>query len=272
MIKWGLSEGRTKEATSVCVFEGFTDKSCYYILCVFTQISRENCYKTWRSVVYVLILGAGYMILSKAQKSVNLHVLGFLLHWDGLFTCAGVIHLRSVYCANCPVCCSDVGAVEDLLPTMIVVGFLLFGCGERLFSAARPGRQPCSHHPLTHCLFQQRSASPFLLRKICPFTLWTSITPWVGMLEPAHLWGQATWSMTSTGNNLCRHICPIKVRFWQAEIYSSNFSCLLACRGVTVPLKVLLLVSVLSVSQENLLSLKTIVTFEALYIHLNHPF
>lgn len=26
----------------------------------------------------------------------------FLLHWEGLFTCAGVIHLRPVHRADCP--------------------------------------------------------------------------------------------------------------------------------------------------------------------------
>lgn len=31
---------------------------------------------------------------------------------------------------------------------MTVVGFLLFGCGERLFSAAGPGRHTCSRHTL----------------------------------------------------------------------------------------------------------------------------
>lgn len=99
--------------------------------------------------------------------------------------------------------------------TMSIVGVsLLFGCGEKLFPTACPGRlcsRPSSHR---FTLFQQRSASTFLLLKICPFDLWTLITLSVGILDPAVLRERPTWSITSTGNlGPCWLFCPIKVHF-----------------------------------------------------------
>lgn len=87
-----------------------------------------------------VLTGAGYMKLSTAERSVKVLVLGFLCYTGKVFTCAGVLHLLS----PCSVCCSHAGAVEHLLPTMRLVGFLLLGGGERPFPAAGPGRPSCS--------------------------------------------------------------------------------------------------------------------------------
>lgn len=203
---------------------------------------RENCYKTWRSIEYVLILGAGYMKLSKAQRSVNLHVLGFLCYTGKdcspvqVWSTCGLFIVPTVLCLlqRCW-CCGTSAHNHDRcrLPAVWLWWEAVSCCTSRTSHLL-----PASYWP-TVC-----SSSAQLL----PSCSWKSVYS-IGELQShpeLECWSQHTcgdtlrdlWNQRVI--NCVDTLVQSKSIFCQAEIFSSNFSCLLTCKGMMVPFKVLL--------------------------------